>query len=31
MDGMLGYEFFAQQPLSINYRKKRLTIYRLVR
>ena len=31
MDGMLGYEFFAQQPLSINYRKKRLTIYRLAR
>ncbi|MBU6340397.1 MAG: aspartyl protease family protein [Bacteroidetes bacterium] len=31
MDGILGYEFFVQYPMSINYRKKRLTFYRILR
>lgn len=28
VDGILGYEFLAQQPVSINFKKRRLTIYR---
>lgn len=27
VDGVLGYEFLAQRPLSINYKKRRLRIY----
>jgi hypothetical protein len=28
VDGVLGYEFFAQKPFSINYRTRRLTFYK---
>jgi hypothetical protein len=27
VDGMLGYEFLSQRPMSINYRKRRITFY----
>lgn len=27
VDGMLGYEFMSQRPMSINYRKRRITFY----
>jgi hypothetical protein len=27
LDGILGYEFLSQRPVSINYRKRRLTFY----
>jgi hypothetical protein len=27
VDGMLGYEFLSQRPVSINYRKSRITFY----
>ncbi|GAB4497055.1 MAG: hypothetical protein OHK0019_29950 [Saprospiraceae bacterium] len=27
VDGMLGYEFLKQRPVSINYRKRRITFY----
>jgi hypothetical protein len=28
VDGILGYEFFVQQPFSINYKKQRLAFYK---
>lgn len=31
LDGILGYEFLSQCPVSINYKKRRLTFYRAVR
>ena len=27
VDGILGYEFLSQRPMSINHRKKRITFY----
>ena len=31
VDGILGYEFLSQYPVSVNYKKRRLTFYRAVR
>ncbi len=31
VDGILGYEFLSQYPVSVNYKKRRLTFYRSVR
>jgi hypothetical protein len=30
MDGVLGYEFFSQQPMSVNLKKRKLTIFKRV-